>query len=313
MARPGGELGPQDWCLVVNPDAANGAGGRRWAALEPRLRAAGCGFEATLTPTASAVEQVVARALARGCRRFLAAGGDGTLNQLAQCLLLDRTDQPADLAIGVLPLGSGNDWAAWRGLTLEHAPRDLSQSTLGPVDVGRVEFEDGSPPRYFLNVAGAGLDGWLLANMQGQPHGHWRYLREAVRGLFRFAPARFCLQTGDDIIDGRGLTTVAALGPRCGGGMRLATGQRQHGEPMECLLVRPITLPADLPVLGCLHNGALASRGYARTIRADLLSITTDRPLPIQVDGEPIGHTPCRIRLLPGALRGLLPAATGYR
>lgn len=301
-------MDPQDWCLVVNPKASNGACGRRWPAVEQRLRAAGCCFEATLTPTSDAVEAVVNDALARGSRRFLAAGGDGTLNQLAQVLLSGERDRSGELAIGVLPLGSGNDWAAWRGLAIEHACHDLLRSNLGPLDAGMVEFEDGMPPRYFLNVAGAGLDGWLLARMQDQPHGHWRYLTEAVRGLFRFAPVRFRLETSDDRLEQLGLTSVVALGPRCGGGMRLAPGQRRSGEPMECLLVRPISLPLDLPLLGSLHNGRLASRGYAQLLRTSLLRIETDRPVPVQVDGEPAGHTPCTIRLLPGALHGLLPA-----
>jgi len=297
-----------DWCLVVNPKAANGASGRRWSALEPRLRAAGCRFEASVTPTPRDVEEVVAGALTRGCRRFLAAGGDGTLNQLAQALLTQTPDRLAGLAIGALPLGSGNDWAAWHGMAIESAPRDLARSTLTPIDVGRVEFQGGMPPRYFLNVAGAGLDGWLLARMEGKPHGHWRYLGEAVRGLFRFAPARFRLKTPDESIEESGLTTVVALGPRCGGGMRLAPGQRQQGDAMECLLVRPIKLPVDLGVLGYLHNGCLARSQYARTLRCHSLSIETDRPVPVQVDGEPVGHTPCRITLLPGALQGLMPA-----
>lgn len=301
-------MNQHDWCLVVNPGAAHGRCGQRWSVLEQRLRAAGCHFEASLTPTAGSVEAIVARALEKGCRRFLAVGGDGTLNQLVQALLHTAPEPATDLAIGALPLGSGNDWAAWRGLAVEHAPRDLARSNLGPIDVGRVEFGDGAPPRYFLNVAGCGLDGWLMERMQGKPHGHWRYLGEAVRGLFRFAPVRFRLDTSDDSIEERGLTTVVALGPRCGGGMRLAPGQRRPGDALECLLVRPITLPLDLPILGNLHNGRLSRSRYARTIECRSLSIETDRPVPVQLDGEPVGTTPCRITLLPRAMQGLLPA-----
>ncbi|MGA0098926.1 MAG: diacylglycerol/lipid kinase family protein [Steroidobacteraceae bacterium] len=301
------------WCLVVNPAAANGTCGRRWATLEPRLRTAGCRFEATLTGTPEALAGTVDDALDRGFKRFLAAGGDGSLNQLAQVLLSREPDRSSELAIGVLPLGSGNDWAAWRGLALDSAARDLACARLGPLDAGVVTFDDGTTPRYFLNVAGAGLDGWLLARMQGQAHGHRRYLTEAIRGLFSFAPAEFKLDSPGGRLEGSGLTTVVALGPRCGGGMRLATGLRQQGDDLECLLVRPITLPADLKVLGSLHNGRLASRGYARLIKSSLLRIETDRPVPVQVDGEPVGQTPCTIRLLPGALQGLLPAAPDYR
>lgn len=124
--------------IVVNANARGGRGQGRWPKVRAALEAEGVAFEACETQSAGEAQERVLEAWAQGERRFVAAGGDGTVNALASLLV----ERGAGAELGAIGLGSSNDFhkPVERGHTLAGCPLRLGPAQ--PVDVGVARFVD---------------------------------------------------------------------------------------------------------------------------------------------------------------------------
>ena len=189
-------------CVILNPKA--GRGGARDAVREALAELPDS--ELRVSPDPRAVSGMVASAVSDGCRRIVAAGGDGTVSEVATTLR-DLAAGDLQLECGVIPVGTGNDLA----LTLEipaqipGAIRLLRTGRARPVDAIRCGREGRGPlrstERCAWNAIVGGFGGGVSDHLTSDRKRRWRrfaYLRAAVSELRRLAPHRLRLE-----IDGR--------------------------------------------------------------------------------------------------------------
>ncbi len=138
---------PPDICVIFNPTSGRGRAARRLAQVGKKWASRAI-YEPTTRP-GHALE-LANQAAQDGFRTIVAAGGDGTVHEVANGLLLARRP---DIHFGIIPIGSANDYFA--SLDLEPLPDGV---TLRTVDVGRVR-EPGGREKYFVCVLGLGLNG----------------------------------------------------------------------------------------------------------------------------------------------------------
>lgn len=298
------------WFVTVNAASGGGRSRRLWPVLAAALRAEGVGFEAAVTRERGHGEALAAAAVRGGFRRLLAVGGDGTLHEtLNGALDAARPAAAERLVLAVAPSGTGNDWARGRGVPREPLAlaRGIARAATVPCDVGRIVFTGTVPPRsrYFLNVAGAGLDAHVLASLPRGPARRLAYLVGVVRALRAFRPPEFSLRVGTRQERGPRLLVLAANGPYCGNGMRLAPDARPDDGLLDVVSIAPLPLHSALLRLPRLFDGRLAREPWVRTDRVAALEIGAEPPAPVEADGELIGTTPIRIEVLPAALRVL--------
>jgi diacylglycerol kinase (ATP) len=162
-----------DLCVIFNPVAGRGLAARRLEGLRRTL-----GARAQFRPTKGPghAEELALQAAREGFPLVGAAGGDGTLHEVANGLL---RAEALGTALAVFPFGSANDYAHSLGLTAGWWERRDLHVELQPVDVGLVRAADGRE-RYFVNVLGLGFSG--LVNLESRRI-HW------VRGLTRYGLA----------------------------------------------------------------------------------------------------------------------------
>ena len=145
---------PAPFCVIYNPYAGRGGSADQWKLVQDLL-----GHEAEYRPTSHAGH---ATALARtatdeGFATVVAAGGDGTVHEVINGML--QSDR-RDVAFGLLPLGSGNDYARMIGAPFHAAAmvQRLRNAETWAVDAGQVTMED-KTSRFFCNTSGLGLGG----------------------------------------------------------------------------------------------------------------------------------------------------------
>src|SRR4051812_35923695 len=138
-------------CIIFNPSAGRGRARRRLARLRRAL-----GKRADFLPTErpAHAEELAFQAASDGCRVVGAAGGDGTVHEVANGLL--RAERP-EVALAVFPVGSANDYAHSLGLQPDWWRCQDSVARLRAVDVGRVRSPEGRQ-RYFVNGLGLGFN-----------------------------------------------------------------------------------------------------------------------------------------------------------
>jgi len=296
-------------CVIFNP-AARGDQARRFRSV---LESATAGAELRPTTGPGAARQLAREAVEQGFDRVVAAGGDGTVFEVLNGL----TDAPDGLqraALGVLPLGTANVLALELGMPRDPARawRALVSAAEKTVDCGWAEYRDdaGRPQHaHFAIVAGAGLDAravQLVDRATKQRFGKLAYVLAALRALRRH-PDRVQCTLGGRSFDGRAV--LAGNGRLYAGKIPVFGDNRLDSGRLHVRGVREVTAGT---LARCLHAYLTGRWTLDRQLGAGSvseLSLTTDSTAPLELDGEFVGWLPARLRILPGALRVLVPQA----
>ncbi|HEV8599154.1 MAG TPA: diacylglycerol kinase family protein [Gemmatimonadales bacterium] len=295
---------------VVNPFAAGGRAARLWRQLESAVRAGfpELGVRFTTAPgEAEAIAHDWGLRNARGV--LLVAGGDGTLHEAVNGLF--RSESRAQL--GVIPVGSGNDFARNAGIPLDprEALRALQGSPPRSVDLGHLAFQADSGPaaRVFLNSVSLGVSVHANRLAQSLPRRGAARLRYGLAGLAAVLwskPSRYLVTCGDRVLlEGLALNLTVANGAYFGGGMRISPDSSPADGTLELVVLGPLSRLRALQALSQLRAGThLALREVSVTrLREPLRIASTGPTLRAEADGEEIevagGLT---IRVLPAAL-----------
>ncbi len=265
------------------------------------------GHSVTVAPTTGpATAGAIARdSIARGADLILAAGGDGTINEVAEGMVNSR------VPLGILPAGTANVLAMEMrmGAKLLRAAERLEEAVPRRISVGHLSCDGGKVSRYFLLMAGVGLDAHVVYHVSAP--------LKARAGKFAYWVAGWSLL-------GRRLVQmeVEMNGVKRTCSFALLSKVRNYGGDFE--IARDVTLFDDkfeavifegrssLPYVkyfaGMAVNRLTGMKGVTvlRTERATLTAPRDSRAY-VQVDGEFAGHLPAEIRVVPDALTLLVP------
>lgn len=294
------------WFIVINPASGGGGARRYWRRLRTALDSAQLRYRPADSTAAGSIPQLVAAALHDGHRRFLALGGDGTFNELVNGLASQITVPLAQCLACVAALGTGNDWA--RAMEVPDDPERLAllmaRGAGRDVDLG-IAVDASGRRHYFHNVAGAGLDAEVVRRAPGGGPRPLAYLAGLARALAGFRAPQFSVTTDGRAQSGKFWLVLAANGPYCGGGMRLAPGARLDNGWLDLVTVAPLGAGAALAKLPRLFNGRLSGDPAFTVTHCRSATIVSEPPCGVELDGEPAGSTPVTLQLLPSALRTL--------
>lgn len=293
--------------LVVNPAARHGEGAAI-AVRAQRLMRERLGDSLTVLLTNRPGHAAEIAASSAAFSTIVALGGDGLVHEVVNGLMkLPRDQRPA---LGVIPAGSGNDYAGALGMghTLERAVRQLESAPCRPADVGVCNGA------YFMETLSFGLDAAIaLDTIERRERtgatGFLLYLQSGIDQLLhnlRSYPveARF---------DGRArseelILCAVQVGPTYGGGFRVCPDARFDDGVLDvCMAHAPVgTLKAGLVFL-CAKGGHHRRFKEIESLRACEATLEFAAPLPAQIDGEPLRDMRYYVSVKPSALRVIAP------
>jgi len=300
--------------VILNRTAGRGRAARAEVALRSGLEAAGFAFEIRPTKCAGDGVRAARSALRSGATAVVAAGGDGTVNEVVEGL--HGQGAPPDApALAILPLGSGDDFAAAVG-----APRDAVELVRAirsggrrRVDLGNVHWVDGSGGgrRVFCNGIGLGLEAEAdlraerLRFLRGLP----LYATAVAWALLR--PPRPLLRLAWRSLDGpseeerrRCLLVAVGNGHRAGGGFRINPGALPDDGLLDLCIVGARSRWASLRALPGVLEGTHLSESGVRAARCTDLEVESEEPFALHADGEVLARAATRVEVsvIPGAL-----------
>lgn len=289
--------------LFLNPTAGRGRAGRRQSRILELLGKSGRDVEFHASRFAGDLETRVKGQVDAGATRIVVAGGDGSIHEAVNGIL--RSEQHA--ALGVIPTGTGNDFAKACGIPLnwEHAAalladRIAANETLRKIDAGR--FNE----RYFANGAGIGFDAKVTRVAQSirLPIGDLVYLLAIFRTMADGIASPRLRITADDFV-WEGPLTLAAIsnGPWVGGMFHIAPMADNSDNVMELLIAKPVTRRRILTLLPKLMSGSHMQEAEIVHQPVTHLSIRSELAIPSHLDGEVQElQTDFEVSVLPGAL-----------
>ena len=293
-------------CLIFNP-AARGEQARRLRQWLETLRG-----ECELTPTSAPgdARHLAAKALERGAQLIVAAGGDGTMNEV----LNGFGDVPNGFeraALGVMPVGTANVFAKELGMPSDHkkAWDIIRQKRETRIDLLCAEFaaQGGVQHRYFVELAGAGLDARAVELVS------WNLKKRSAYAAYFLAAVKAWLRTNYSIranIDGQihtGELVLIGNGKLYGGNFKFfPEANLDDGKIHLCIYSKITIRTLVLLVLSIVFKQA-RSNCDAHYFKATTLSLESNTPVPMELDGEAVGHLPAKVTIKPGGLRIIVP------
>jgi diacylglycerol kinase (ATP) len=238
---------------------------------------------------------------------LVVVGGDGTVNEVVNAVAETETE------IAVLPCGTGQDLMRSQGIpsVFDEAVRVALDGETRTIDLGRVEIAGGS--RYFANVGSAGMSGAVArrANaMTKRLGGKGTFFYELTREFLAWQNTQVTVELDDGVRrEGAMHDVIVANGRWHGGGMKLAPDARQDDGLFDVVLIGDVNKLDFLTTAPKLYSGKYLAHPKVELLRSATVSVAAGEPLPLEVDGEPIGTTPARFEVVPAALRLRVPPA----
>jgi YegS/Rv2252/BmrU family lipid kinase len=239
---------------------------------------------------------------------LVVVGGDGTVNEVVNGVAGTGAE------IAVLPCGTGQDFGRTHGIpsSFDEAVRVALGGETGTIDLGRVELEGGTS-RFFANVGSAGMSGAVARRANAMTKtlgGRATFFYALTREFLAWQNTQVVVGL-DDGLRREGLLhdVIVANGRYHGGGMKLAPDAGQDDGLFDVVLIGDVTKLDFLTTAPKLYSGRYLSHPKVELLRSSTATIEAREPLPVEVDGEPIGMTPARFEIVPSALRVRMPPA----
>ena len=307
-AEPRSILSESAVTVFLNPTAGGGRAGFCLAQIRKLFESFQVHAQFLTTGSAAELELSVQDAISRRCRVLIAMGGDGTFQTLANAAF------GADVLLGVLPVGGGNDFAAALGLPGDPmiATQAVLRGTPRFVDLVRVRTSEGRT-RLYAGGGGIGLDARAMHYSSGRYRhlpGRWRYIASALRALVGFVPLDIHVDfPGSEIISHEGKVLLAAVlnSPTYGAGVRLAPQATIDDGLLHVVLIEDIGMFEILQLLPRLIGSGELQTSRVKRWQAGKVRLATRNPTLFHGDGEILGETPVEIELVPRAIKVLAP------
>ncbi len=248
-------------------------------------------------------ERLVREAAHQGVQRIVAAGGDGTLNEIINGLAALAKNKRPELAI--MPLGTANDFATACRIPLPplDALRLAVQGTAKAIDIVQAN------ERFFVNVASGGFGAQVTADTPVQLKnflGGGAYALSAVVKSLQFTQSSGRLQAEGIELEGSALLAVVCNGRQAGGGQVLAPEAYINDGLLEVMLVLSFPLADVSQVIQEVRQPS-GSGQYVKRFTTSWLESWPDESRFVNLDGEPYKSNHIRFDVLPGEIQCVLP------
>lgn len=249
------------WVIICNPASGGGLSNNKWNKINRYLtlkKITGPVYKTSIHKNAG---DLSAEAIKKGYTHIVCVGGDGTLHNLINGLYSQSAINPESIFVGVVPVGTGNDWARHYGLSRDYkkaidiiARGDTKSQDIGVMTVLGKE----SQTVYFMNYAGVGFDGYVISKIEKYKFlGALSYLVAAVFNFISFSNFGLNISYNNKTVNTSAFMLGVGLCKYTGGGMRLAYNPMPDDGLLDITLVENFTKLDVIKHIPRLFNGNL--------------------------------------------------------
>lgn len=291
--------------VIVNPSSAGGSTGEAWPNIASDLRSQFGPFQALFTKHRGDAAALAGEAARKGARFIIACGGDGTISEVANGILVSGKD----VELGIMPSGTGGDFRR----TLEiparsrEAARILRKGTTVRIDVGRVSYVDhqgNDTTRYFVGVASCGMSTRVIERVKKD---HVSFISALLQTAMRNAAVRLVVQLDDSTDRQLVVSNLCVANARYfGGGMKIAPQAKLIDGRFDVISVGDLSAMKIFTSAPRIYTGShLSMPEVSHTLARKITIRPQDRQaeVALEVDGELPGRLPASFQIVPQALR----------
>lgn len=302
------------WKVIVSSRSGGGKARHDWPEIANLLKAKSIEFIASITDHAYHAIELAREAVLSGFRKLLVVGGDGAVHEVLNGLYSQTEVSPSEVTVGLIPVGSGNDWSR-----LHRIPADYGRAVdliseadvrtrLQDVACVHTLMDDKPYCRYMMNIGGLGFDSDVCRRFDiAKEHGHAgdrQYLKSLLSGFLAYRPLRFRVAVdGKEFYHGTAFSVALGIGQYCGGGMRQTPDAVPDDGLINVTVVGKLSKWKFLSKVPSLFKGDIYRHKEVRHTTGRRVEISAAPYSYMEVDGEPVGITPVRIEVIPAGVQ----------
>ena len=255
--------------------------------------------------------ELAKQATENGCDYLIALGGDGTLHEVINGVL--QSNLPANLypGIGLLPLGSANDFARTAGISnsMEELIGRIQNNVTQKIDLGKIVLHQTGETRYFLNIAGVGLGAevaQILEHSSSVLGPGFNYFKHIIKGFLNYVKKEVSCSGNTWSWKGKLLQMAIANGRSFGNGICIAPDARITDGLFQVAIFGDLSIWDYLKNLGNLKKGVRIDHPQVCYQDAREVLVESNDLCSIEADGEYVGLAPATISILPKTIRFLM-------
>ncbi|HLG35089.1 MAG TPA: diacylglycerol kinase family protein [Bacteroidia bacterium] len=300
--------------VIANPVSGTGKAGKDRIKIESLLKAHRINYEMVFTARHGHERELAIQAIARGYRKFISLGGDGTLNQILNGIFNQPVVSPGEIKIGVIPTGLGNDWSKTFAISPDYVSSIQvikSEKTILH-DVGVVECmqEKKVTKNYFINIAGLGYDAFVVKKMNeeraGKTGSRFSYYSGILKYLFMYQPEAMKIESEEYNAELNLFSAVVAICKFNGGGMKQAPFAIPDDGLLDITIFSNISRSRIMTDLLLLKSGDFTNKDYVKIFKTQKIKAETPGNSFVEADGEYVGQTPAVFTILPKAVNMII-------
>lgn len=298
------------WFVIINPYSGNKAFKRKKQLILDGLKQLNSDYSIHYTEYSKHETLLVEQAIEQGYRKFISVGGDGTLHHVVNGVMIHGNSCLKDIKIGVIPVGTGNDWAKNYSIPKKFSEsiQILNAEYAVQQDIGQIIHED--KHYYFNNLAGLGFDGFIVKQISSfKKFGKLAYFLASIKGLLLFKRPVITYSWGDNTVTSESYIVAIGICEYCGGGMKLTHESNPEDGLFDVTVVKDISKLGFIWNIRKMFNGKLHKHPKVEIFKTNHISISSRgvvSPL-IQADGELIGEGNLEVELIPKAVNFIVP------
>jgi YegS/Rv2252/BmrU family lipid kinase len=250
--------------------------------------------------------------IGEGYRNIAVVGGDGTMNEVVNGIFLQKHVPPTTITLGMIPVGTGNDWCRTFGITFDYkeAIQILKTGKTFLQDVGQISYFKNQDliRRHFINIAGMGYDALVakktnISKEKGRG-GPLTYLYFVFASLFQYKFIEAVIEVDDQqVFKGEMFSMNVGICKYNGGGMMQVPDAVPDDGLFDVTLIKKAPKWMVIRHARKLYDGTLIKLPFIRTYRGQSIRIRSVGKIYLEADGESLGHSPFVYDILPRSLK----------
>ncbi len=296
------------WYVILNPTSGNGKALKKLGLLKSLFLKYDLPVKIVKSKFSKHEKILTQDAIKKGYNKIIAVGGDGTLHHIVNGIMSQSKVKYSSVTIGVIPLGTGNDWVKTYNipLNIEMAIKIIKLNKYIYQDVGKIKILQTNKYHFFNNIAGIGFDAYVVNKINNIKRlGSIAYLLGGIIGFINYKESRLSLHLDNKNKTLKIFMLNIGLCKYSGGGLRLTDYDNHKADYFDVTIIESIQLIKILLNINKLFNGNIRKFKEANFSNNKIITIKTmDTHIPfIQADGELVGRGNAEITLIDKAIK----------
>ena len=301
----------KEWLVLVNPNAGIGKGKKDWGKISQFLDKYGFDYHSVFTERKLHAIELVIEHIALGYRKIIVVGGDGTMNEVVNGIFSQQQVPTTAITLGMVSVGTGNDWVRTYNIPLDYqqAIEIIKREKTMEQDAGIVQYANGQETftRYFANMAGLGFDGLVAkktnADKEKGSNVPMLYLVNLVSSLFSYNSSNIRINIDGREIKARVFSIGVGIGQYNGGGMMQAPDALPNDGLLDLTIIKHMSVLSVIANIRRLYDGTIRKVKQVVLLTGKNIRIDSDIQIPLETDGEFLGHSPFEFSILPKSIK----------